>query len=290
MKKWFFVFAALAAIVIVGQIVQDKKLGITPRSNIEFMKKDDKADKVELMTFDRVQVHSGKLLLINGDYPLASNGRAKDLVTISAVQAAELGLRLENNELTLSEEVLQSLQTMFAAASKEGVNGFLLTSGYRSLEQQATLYEQSGSDYALPAGNSEHNSGLAIDISSVNGKMESAEEGEWLRKHAAQYGFILRYPPNKQHITGIQYEPWHFRYVGNPHSTIMLENDWVLEEYVQYIASNPHLEVNVQGQQYSIDYYDYELDEFIQLYADNDYMISGDNVRGIIVTSWKEEQ
>jgi len=288
MKKWFFVLAALAAIIIVGQIIQEKEQGIIPRSNTDFFM--DRNDGVELMTFDPGQVHSGLLLLINGDYPLAKKGTAQDLVMMTAVEAAEAGFRLENNNITLSKEVLQALNEMFKAARIDGINGFLLTSGYRSLEQQAKLYEQSGSDYALPAGYSEHNSGLAVDISSVNGKMESAAEGEWLRQHAAQYGFILRYPPNKQHITGIQYEPWHFRYVGKPHSIIMTENDWVLEEYVQYIASNPHLEVNVQGRKYFIDYYDYENDEFIKLAAGNDFIISGDNVRGMIVTSWKEEQ
>jgi len=288
MKKWFFVLAALAAIIIVGQLIQEKEQGITPRSNTDFFM--DRNDGVEQMTFDPGQVHSGLLLLINGDYPLAKKGTAQDLVTMTAVEAADAGFRLENNNITLSKEVLQALDEMFMAARSDGINGFLLTSGYRSLEQQAKLYEQSGSDYALPAGYSEHNSGLAVDISSVNGKMESAAEGEWLRQHAAEYGFILRYPPNKQHITGIQYEPWHFRYVGKPHSIIMTENDWVLEEYVQYIASNPHLEVNVQGRKFFIDYYDYEIVEFIKLAAGNDFIISGDNVRGIIVTSWKEEK
>jgi len=288
MKKWFFVLAALAAIIIVGQLIQEKEQGITPRSNTDFFM--DRNDGVEQMTFDPGQVHSGLLLLINGDYPLAKKGTAQDLVTMTAVEAADSGFRLENNNITLSKEVLQALEEMFMAARSDGINGFLLTSGYRSLEQQAKLYEQSGSDYALPAGYSEHNSGLAVDISSVNGKMESAAEGEWLRQHAAEYGFILRYPPNKQHITGIQYEPWHFRYVGKPHSIIMTENDWVLEEYVQYIASNPHLEVNVQGRKFFIDYYDYEIDEFIKLAAGNDFIISGDNVRGLIVTSWKEEK
>jgi len=83
MKKWFFVLAALAAIIIVGQIIQEKEQGITPRSNTDFFM--DRNDGVEQMTFDPGQVHSGLLLLINGDYPLAKKGTAQDLVTMTAV-------------------------------------------------------------------------------------------------------------------------------------------------------------------------------------------------------------
>lgn len=283
MKKWLFVLAALTAIILLGQLLQEQKLEITSKHG-----EVDHNKKIELVAIEADQVHRGKLLLINAQSQLSAEGIAEDIVEFARDQAAGAGFALENDTIMLSDEVLQALQKMLAAARQDGLEGFILTSGYRSMEQQAILYEQQGSDYALPAGYSEHNSGLAVDISSIAMKMEVAPEGAWLRDHAAEYGFILRYPPNKQHITGIQYEPWHFRYVGLPHSLIMQEHGWVLEEYLQYLAENPNLSVGTKDGHFTIDYYSYSSDLLIKLPSDASYTISGDNVGGVIVTSWVE--
>lgn len=283
MKKWLFVLAALTAIILLGQLLQEQKLEITTKHG-----EVDHNKKIELIAIEADQVHRGKLLLINAQSQLSAEGIAEDIVEFARDQATGAGFALENDTIMLSDEVLQALQKMLAAARQDGLEGFMLTSGYRSMEQQAMLYEQQGSDYALPAGYSEHNSGLAVDISSIAMKMEVAPEGAWLRDHAAEYGFILRYPPNKQHITGIQYEPWHFRYVGLPHSLIMQEHGWVLEEYLQYLAENPNLSVGTKDGHFTIDYYSYSSDLLIKLPSDASYTISGDNVGGVIVTSWVE--
>lgn len=283
MKKWLFVLAALTAIILLGQLLQEQKLEITSKHG-----EVDHNKKIELIAIEADQVHRGKLLLINAQSQLSAEGIAEDIVEFARDQAAGAGFALENDTIMLSDEVLQALQKMLAAARQDGLEGFMLTSGYRSMEHQAMLYEQQGSDYALPAGYSEHNSGLAVDISSIAMKMEVAPEGAWLRDHAAEYGFILRYPPNKQHITGIQYEPWHFRYVGLPHSLIMQEHGWVLEEYLQYLAENPNLSVGTKDGHFTIDYYSYSSDLLIKLPSDASYTISGDNVGGVIVTSWVE--
>lgn len=283
MKKWLFVLAALTAIILLGQLLQEQKLEITTKHG-----EVDHNKKIELIAIEADQVHRGKLLLINAQSQLSAEGIAEDIVEFARDQATGAGFALENDTIMLSDEVLQALQKMLAAARQDGLEGFMLTSGYLSMEQQAMLYEQQGSDYALPAGYSEHNSGLAVDISSIAMKMEVAPEGAWLRDHAADYGFILRYPPNKQHITGIQYEPWHFRYVGLPHSLIMQEHGWVLEEYLQYLAENPNLSVGTKDGHFTIDYYSYSSDLLIKLPSDASYTISGDNVGGVIVTSWAE--
>lgn len=279
MKKWLFVLAALTAIILLGQLLQEQKLEITSKH-----KEVDHNKKIELVAIEADQMHRGKLLLINAQNQLSAEGVAEDIVEFARDQAAEAGFALENDTIMLSDEVLQALKEMLTAARQDGLDGFMLTSG----EQQAMLYEQQGSDYALPAGYSEHNSGLAVDISSVTMKMEVAPEGAWLRDHAAEYGFILRYPQNKQHITGIQYEPWHFRYIGLPHSLIMQEHGWVLEEYLQYLAENPNLSVGTKDGHFTIDYYTYSSDLLIELPSDASCTISGDNVDGVIVTSWVE--
>jgi D-alanyl-D-alanine carboxypeptidase len=89
-------------------------------------------------------------------------------------------------------------------------------------------------------GASEHQTGLAIDVS-VNGKLSTqfgeTEAGVWLQNHCHHYGFIIRYPKNKTHITRIMYEPWHLRYVGVPHAHFMHEYGMCLEEYVEYVKN-----------------------------------------------------
>ncbi len=78
--------------------------------------------------------------------------------------------------------------------------------------------------------------------------MERAPEGKWIEENAWKYGFILRYPEDKTELTGIQYEPWHIRYVGLPHSAIMKEKNFVLEEYMDYLKEEKTISVSVNGE------------------------------------------
>ena len=122
---------------------------------------------------------------------------------------------------------------MFAAAEDDNVNGFIVTSGYRDYQRQKEIFEESEPGYAQPPGASEHQTGLCFDVTTeTNDGFESTEQYAWLRAHAHEYGFIQRYPANKAHITGISYEPWHYRYVGVKAATQIREQDITLEEYV----------------------------------------------------------
>lgn len=132
-----------------------------------------------------------------------------------------------SNDSHLRSEASDALVSMFDAASKQGLN-LILYSGYRSYSEQASVNSnfassigQSATDQSSArAGHSEHQTGLAADISSSDGKcdidqcFENTSAGKWLASNAYQYGFILRYPKDKQNLTGYEYEPWHFRYVG----------------------------------------------------------------------------
>lgn len=139
------------------------------------------------------------------------------------------------------------------AAAAEGID-LMLCSGYRSVEYQQGLFEEEKQKWldkgsteeeaynqaktvvAVP-GYSEHNSGLAADI--VTPKHQNLDEAfgktdaaKWLFEHAPEYGFILRYPENKQAITGIIYEPWHYRYVGVENAKAITASGLCLEEYL----------------------------------------------------------
>lgn len=132
-----------------------------------------------------------------------------------------------NQEMTLRREAAAALEKMSAAASAEGI-GLRLASGFRSYSQQAAVYagyvRSSGSakadTFSARAGHSEHQTGLAADLEPADRSCElevcfsDTPTGKWLASHSHKYGFIIRYQNNKQSLTGYQFEPWHFRYVG----------------------------------------------------------------------------
>jgi len=144
----------------------------------------------------------------------------------------------------MRQEAARALEEMFAGAKMDGI---LLAgaSGYRSQATQKTLYNSyvkrdgkaAADRYSAYPGHSEHQTGLAMDISGINGKCAAMDcfgespEAKWLARHSHEYGFIVRYPKGKEQITGYQYEPWHMRYVGTEIATEIFENDFTLEEY-----------------------------------------------------------
>lgn len=154
--------------------------------------------------------------------------------------------------LQASEYLYDSLAQMLADARDEGYQ-FYIASAYRSRDKQQRLVDDGvrkrmrrGASYneaiektyneIMPAGHSEHETGLALDIlCSGNMQMDISQKEEpgnkWLCKNCHKYGFILRYPKSKEHITNITYEPWHFRYVGERAANYMRENNMTLEEF-----------------------------------------------------------
>ncbi|WP_168123059.1 M15 family metallopeptidase [Paenibacillus sp. HB172176] len=144
----------------------------------------------------------------------------------------------------MRQEAADALEQLFSGAEEDGI--YLAgVSAYRSHATQTALfnryverdgYEKARTYSALP-GTSEHESGLAIDVTSSDGKCAAADcfgdtkEAAWLKEHAGEYGFIIRYPDGKDKITGYQYEPWHIRYVGTELSGELAASGKTLEEY-----------------------------------------------------------
>lgn len=168
------------------------------------------------------------------------------------------GLCLREVEGKLMEkQAADHLEMMLSAARNDGVS-MRVISAYRSEDYQQMLWEKEinkemgcGLDYnaavarvgrtlALP-GCSEHGTGLAVDLGSeaaddVEANFHRTAAGKWLCCHAAEYGFILRYPRMKEHITGIDYEPWHYRYVGQEAAALIKESGICLEEFLHFYA------------------------------------------------------
>ena len=236
----------------------------------------------KMITISKDQVYQGDLLLINDKYPVHQDSVKSDVVNLSKHKDLVKGYGLLNPNIYMSKEIDRKFSEMISDA--DGVNHFLIDSGYRSFTEQDKLYNEMGASYALPAGYSEHNSGLALDVGSSLTKMESAPEGQWLKENAWKYGFILRYPKDKTDVTGIQYEPWHFRYVGLPHSAIMKEKNFALEEYMDFLKDQKIISTTIDGEKYEVSYYPVTKDRSIQVPTNLNWEVSGNNVDGVIVT------
>ncbi|NKQ20209.1 VanY-A/VanY-F/VanY-M family D-Ala-D-Ala carboxypeptidase [Brevibacillus laterosporus] len=286
MKKWGFllVFALFLFFIFnILPIFQDKV-------EVQIYEQNDNAtaENIQKIEITEEQVYQGNLLLVNNEYSVQQVGIKSDIVNLFTHKELTTRYELLNSEIKLSEEIAEKFSEMIAAAEEDGVSNFLISSGYRDLDEQSRLYEEMGADYALPAGHSEHNLGLALDVGSTQMKMDEAPEGEWIEENSWKYGFILRYPLDKTDVTGIQYEPWHFRYVGLPHSAIIREMNLALEEYLDYSKEEKSISVSVDGKKYTISYYPISQNETIEVEvpANEQYEISGNNIDGVIVTTF----
>ncbi|MBB6023643.1 D-alanyl-D-alanine carboxypeptidase [Paenibacillus sp. JGP012] len=284
MKKWGF----LMCIILIGYIIAQAPavLGEKKEMPIVILNNDEQHAGYKAVSGKdmKEQIHKGNLVLVNSKHAIQPEGVRSDIVNVAEEAELVQGYGLMDQKLMLSREVAERFRKMVEAAGAEEVRYFLMSSGYRDFEKQDELYREKGSDYALPAGYSEHNLGLSLDVGSSLAAMSEAPEGAWLEKNAWKYGFILRYPKDKVKVTGIQYEPWHFRYVGIPHSAVMAKNDMVLEEYLEMLKEKKNVTVELNGETYHIHYYRVSKDAPVYLPVNEPYDISGDNMEGVIVT------
>lgn len=140
----------------------------------------------------------------------------------------------------LTDTTTNSFNEMKSEASKLGLNLYI-SSGFRSYSLQNTIYNNyvnmdgkaNADTYSARAGHSEHQTGLAFDLNSIDSSFADTQEGKWVNDNAYKYGFIIRYPKGKESITGYIYEPWHLRYVGTNLATKLYnDGNWItLEEY-----------------------------------------------------------
>jgi D-alanyl-D-alanine carboxypeptidase len=132
-----------------------------------------------------------------------------------------------------------ALDALIAGAALDGVN-LWVKSGFRSYETQKTLYnnyvardgKEMADTYSARPGHSEHQTGLAFDMNSTANSFAGTPEAEWLSANCHKYGFIIRYPKGKEHITGYIYEPWHVRYIGVEKAKEVFESGLCLEEFL----------------------------------------------------------
>ena len=166
-------------------------------------------------------------------------------------------VKVENIDKTrqFDARAIDDLNNMMNAMKKDGITNIWVQSAYRSVARQKELYDASvkkylqqgktqeeaeklTNEYINKPGSSDHNLGLAVDFNMVDNKFEKLDGFKWLQKNAENYGFVLRYPKDKEDITKIAYESWHWRYVGAEHAKKMNELNMCLEEYIQYLKTH----------------------------------------------------
>lgn len=282
MKKWLLV---VALIILIGYAAMNKPHEPSQEVTMEESTSHIEGDQeIRTIKVAKSQVYTGDLILVNNDHPVHEEGIAPDILSLHQQQEWLNRFVLLDNSIRLSHRIAGIFAELTEEAEGEGVNHFMISSGYRDLTEQAELYREKGADYALSPGHSEHNIGLSLDIGSTLEGIDQAPEGRWLKENAWNYGFVLRYPKDKTEITGIKYEPWHFRYVGLPHSLIMKEKNMVLEEYQDYLKNQKGIQVTVNNKKYEIIYTAVTKNTKVRVPAGHPFTISGNNIDGVVVT------
>ena len=190
---------------------------------------------------EKRKINDWRLILVNKENPLPQ----------------DFTIELANVDKTrqVDKRIIADLKEMMQSMKSVGINNIWVQSAYRSIEYQEKLYNNRINEYLKlglkkeeaesltlkyinKPGESEHNLGLAVDFNRVNEDFKNTKAFEWLSKNAKDYGFVMRYPEEKANITGIEYEPWHWRYVGKENAYKMNELNMCLEEYIKYLEEH----------------------------------------------------
>lgn len=256
MKKKVLIGAGIAVVIIMVAILLfriKKSASASDNNGIDevkatwsvenYVKGEDKASSVVDNAKEIDTDPNSITVLVNKQYSIDKAYKPSDLV----IPDIQFSFNYKDEKKYLRKEAAKNLELLFQGAKYFGYE-LLGVSGYRSYDRQKTLYEYSllnnGFDYtqvysAMP-GTSEHQTGLAIDISctKLNGlltdKFGETKEGKWVYENCYKYGFIVRYPGNKSGVTGYGYEPWHIRYVGYDLAKFLHDKNITLDEYYEY--------------------------------------------------------
>lgn len=250
---------------------------------------------MKTITLNSDAIHSGNLILVNAHYPYRDNIAEHTLLPVNT----------DTPKILLNSDVVRHLSCLMDRVG--GWSQIVAVSGWRSIQEQTEIYTDSlksngktfTEQFVAHPGHSEHQTGLAIDLALKQEHIDFICPDfpytgicQTFRHNASSYGFIERYPENKERVTGIAHEPWHFRYVGVPHAEIMLKHGFVLEEYISFLKNYPHGKThyfhNAKDKHIAVSYLEADRMADTQLEIDDNvlYSLSGNNVDGVIVTEY----
>ncbi len=231
---------------------------------------------------DLMKMEPELIRLVNKSMFLEKSFEPSDLVTMKKLKLDDEGnntnggVRMVDSSWQLQRECAEALVALCDAARQAG-HELYLKSGYRSYYKQAVMYENRIDKYGYDdgwvtkPGASDHQTGLGCDVvpkkwtdRGMNEDMEKEPETQWMAENCAQFGFILRYPKDKEDITEINYEPWHLRYVGVEVANYIMDNGLCLEEFHDQLAAAIDEFIANGGPQYLVE-------EFVQVSAEDRY-------------------
>lgn len=194
-------------------------------------------DKTKYEDTEKTNIDDNYLMLVNKYYYLTEDYTPSDLVTLTAKYNTGVNSKMR-------KVAADYFMKMSDAATLDNIT-IKNASGYRSYSYQVKLYnnyverdgKKAADTYSARPGFSEHQTGLTSDINQIDNSFENTDAFRWLQKHAHEYGFILRFPKDKEDVTGYQYEPWHYRYVGVKAAKQIHDENLTLEEYYAYYVN-----------------------------------------------------
>ena len=222
---------------------------------------------------------TGYLKLVNRDLAIVAPAAASDIVSAWPTVPVRV------TDISLHRTALSAVSALLADACDTWE--FFISSGHRDNALQRELYENAANRaYVLPPGHSEHELGLAADILVMGipmSEMSGSQPMQWLTENAWQHGLVLRYPQGMEHITGVAYEPWHFRYVGRVHAWYMHRHGMVLEQYLDHLEELGILNILLDGVEYHVMYAQSTGD---RLYVPSElpFSVSASNRGGYVIT------
>ncbi len=309
-RVFIAVFIVAILIIVIITVFPDKsEKPSTSSSNTQSMNSSDSSlssvdntinANYDFKEFDASQINKGNLILVNGDNKFLADA-PDDLVTVYSKKTKSY--QTKDAQVSLKPEVITALNKMaddFFNAKNN--NSLMVISGYRTFARQQELYDAelkrtgliTSNLVALP-GHSEHHTGYAVDFgiyptNGVTKEFDGTGDFSWIDENSYKYGFVVRYRKEKAGITKIDNEPWHFRYVGQPHAYIMQQKNLSLEEYIDYLRQFEFGRNNLEAK--GADGADYEiyyvkstsLMTKVPVPKKHEYSVSGNNVDGFIVT------
>lgn len=247
-----FLLIIIAVVVIVARkvIISDGQAANSETSEISNNDNSEQSQNTTNSTNEIGTENSSNTVTASNNLSLLDDWQIR-LVNRDNPLPDDFTVELENLDASrkFDKRAIEPLKQMICDMRDRGIKNIWAQSTYRSIEYQKGLYEKSinkylkqgksqeeaqklTDEYINRPGTSEHHLGLAVDFNNVDEGFENTKAYKWLLENASDYGFILRYPKEKEDITGIEYEPWHWRYVGPEHAKKMKEQNLCLEEYV----------------------------------------------------------
>jgi len=296
-KVLFFVVLLIAALGIFRFYDHPMSLSELPvKGPLSVREATDTGIPCELTQLEEDAVYTGDLILVN-NHILYHFPEEQPLACVYEEKSGSYYVR--DMEVQLSPDALQALNRMMDAFRDQGGSKTVnVVAGYRTEAFQQHLFDQSAErngqshaeKYVAQPGGSEHHTGLAIDFSlffadGSSGEYTGSGEYAWINANCQNYGWVVRYDRDKERLTGIGDEPWHFRYVGVPHATAMAVQGLCLEEYTDYLKNFPfdgrHLVVDCAEGKFEIWYCP---GTAAYLPVEEEFTVSGNNVDGVVVT------